>query len=105
MAFQTRNGRELTKEQFKIYLEGMADGIYKMDTMLWNDQFGGHSKSYDPLYVHHEEDPIKVHTYVLEVGDKHSGRHYDFESLTKLKQALLDCIESLCQQYKESRDI
>lgn len=71
----------LSDEQKKAVLEWFANKIWRAG-VKYSGEF--HHKSYDPLTI---DDDLTCHSYVLAL-DEEGGRHYDFESLTEIEEAL-----------------
>jgi len=86
-AFEVRNCKELNKQEYKIYLEGMAEGIWRTGVELTDRDY--HSKMSDPLYI--GEDLDDVYSYVFDFHD--GGRHHSFENLEEIYEGLIKEIE------------
>ena len=76
--YPVRNGKELTEKEYKIYLEGMAEGVWRATDQ---EMYG---KWHDPLYINSLDD---VYSYAFDFHD--GGRHHKFNSLDELHEALV----------------
>jgi ubiquinone biosynthesis protein COQ9 len=92
-----RNGRELTDKEYKIYLEGMAEGVWRTSAELTDEDY--YSKRYDPLYIN---SPGDVASYVFDFHD--GGRGHSFKNLKEIYDGLLEEInksKKYLQQFLE----
>lgn len=90
MKHLTYNQREVNDREYKIYLEGMAYGIWKSRIASGKDD--GYHKSCDPLMFDLDEPKSKeVYSYVFDLWD--GGRHHEYETLEQIEEALLREIE------------
>ena len=83
--YQIRNGRVLTEKEYEVYLEGLAEGIWRTAVELGDGDY--HSKTYDPLFIEGKT----AHSYVFDFND--GGRHHEIESLDQLYTLLLEEIQ------------
>ena len=84
MTYYTDNGRELTELEYKIWLEGMAYGIWQSRRLFGKDD--GSCKMCDPLLF--KEKVKEVYSYVFDLWD--GGRHHKYKTLDQVKDALLN---------------
>ena len=82
--FQVRNGKEYNARDYKIYLEGMAEGIIDTAYELGFDD--GCGKMSDPLFFT-DEGLGNVYSYMFDFHD--GGRHHKFDSLGEVYEGLL----------------
>lgn len=83
-----RNGKELTEQEYKVYLEGMAWGIWNFDEEMYG-------KISDPLYI--GDDLENVYSYAFDFHD--GGRHHKFNSLEEIEKSLLNEIKKIKESY------
>jgi hypothetical protein len=91
--YQIRNGKELTESQYRVYLEGVAYGLWT--ALFMAGVHDGYSKMYDPLYFEGDE----VHSYVFDLWD--GGRHHNLKEIDSLEKVLTYLEQETMAQLKE----
>lgn len=86
----------ITEKEKIAYLEGMAEGIWKVFLGIDCDRWD-YCKSYDPLTIEIINSKIIGHSYIFNFHD--GGRHHNFVTFERLYNGLMEEIK-LQMPYK-----